>query len=64
MGCSSSNKNFVVHSNIPGQDYAALTVLIELGLSMREIDIFYTAFLIMDTDNSRKIINFTFSFMI
>lgn len=56
MGCSSSNKNFVVNSNIPGQDYATLSVLIEMGLSMREIDIFYIVFLNMDTDNSREII--------
>lgn len=52
MGCTLSRREFIVNSNIEGQDQAALNVMLELGLTKREINFLYTAFWDMDADES------------
>mgnify|MGYP005991306743 CR=1 FL=1 len=52
MGCTLSKKRFLVNAKIEGQDEAALNVLLELGLTKRDIDVLYTAFWDMDADES------------
>ena len=52
MGCTLSKRQFVVNAKIEGQDQAALNVLLELGLTKRDIDVLYTAFWDMDADES------------
>ena len=55
MGCMTSRRTFEINENIEGQDRAALDVLIELGLSKRDIDVLYTAFWDIDADGSGNI---------